>query len=276
MGEERIQIVTDSTADLPEKFAQQYDISVVPLTVNLEGETFVDGTLSQREFLQRMEAADELPQTSQPSPGDFIEVFEERAQQGPLLCLTISHKLSGTYQSASVAADVVDGEIEVFDTLTTTGPQTAIVLRAARMAESGCSMDEIIEHLTDYRDSQVTRFGVTDLTNLVKGGRLSSWQGAIAGLLNINALLQEKDGALELLERVRGTEQLFERLAEMAIEALQEAEDRIVVISHVDNEPWVERMIERLKPYDPDEMLVIPAGAVISTHGGRGLFVVSV
>ncbi len=276
LGEHKVQIVTDSTADLPEPIVKEYDIEIVPLTVNLGEETFVDGTLSQPEFVEMMETSPELPRTSQPSPGDFISVFNEKAEDGPILCITISKHLSGTYQSASLAANSVEGEIEIFDTLVTTGPQAAQVLIAARLAEQGRSLEEIIEYLTPYREEQKILFVITDLTNVVKGGRLPRWQGQLASLLNINAVLEAEGGTIDLLEKVRGEEQVYERLIEMMEEHVTSAEGRILTVSHCANLEWAEWVADRLQHLNPDETLFVEAGTVISTHGGRGLVAVSI
>src|SRR6056297_3166526 len=100
---ERVQIITDSAADLPPEVAERLDVRVVPLTVSMGDKRFADGELSTGEFISAMEAREDLPKTSQPSPGAFMQTFEESGRRGPILCLTLSSKLSGTYRAAVMA-----------------------------------------------------------------------------------------------------------------------------------------------------------------------------
>src|SRR5690554_4292326 len=113
-----IHIVTDSSADLPRDLLEKYHISVVPLTIKLQGQEYLEGVnISSQEFFQKMFLSEELPKTSQPSPLAFANEFKRLSKEGEVLCLTISSGLSGTYQSAMLGKDMCEGPVEVFDTL---------------------------------------------------------------------------------------------------------------------------------------------------------------
>lgn len=113
-----IKIVTDSAADLPKELIEKYNINVVPLTVKIDGVEYREGIdLSNEEFQTKMLNSKELPKTSQPSPAIFSNIFQKLSQDGHVLCLTLSSKLSGTFQSANIAKSICELEVEVFDTL---------------------------------------------------------------------------------------------------------------------------------------------------------------
>lgn len=269
MGQKRVQIVTDSTADLTPDMVRELGVTVVPLNVTLEGETFKDGSMAPEEFLAAMKQARELPQTSQPSPGDFLEVFTDLVQHGPVLCITMSSKLSGTLQSAQVAAGMVEN-VTAFDSLSATLAEGAQVMRAVEMAEAGRDVDEIVGDLTQYRDKHRVFIAVSDLTNLVKGGRLSLWQGRLADFMRIKPVLHNKEGAIELLEKVRGLDQVFERAIELIAEQADNIQDRVVAVSHAGNPERAEWAVEQLRKLNPKDVIVGPMGCVISTHAGPG------
>ncbi len=276
MTSKKIQIVADSAADLPKDIVEEYGITVVPLSVSHEGETFQDGDLTLSELLERMHRSRHLPQTSQPAPGEFLEVFNHLADAGPILCLTISEKLSGTIQSARLAATMTEADVDVFDTEVATLAEGAQVIRAAQLAREDRTRDEIIAYLEEYRKSQRAYPAFISLTNLVKGGRLPQWKGRIAEFFNVRVLGENRDGAIEVLEKVRGTDQLFARLMERFRQEAVDVEDRIIGISHADNLKWARWLAEQVAPFNPRDIVIGEMGAVIATHAGPGSVVLGV
>ncbi|MFP4200943.1 MAG: DegV family protein, partial [Clostridia bacterium] len=230
-------------------------------------------------FVEMMENSPELPRTSQPSPGAFFEVFERLAPRGPILCMTISEKLSGTIGAARIARDMLpDADIHLFDTLAATAGEGAEVIRAAQLLREGTELPDVLVDLAKYRENIKVYQGFLDLGNLVKGGRLSRIGGTLASILNIRVICHNVEGAIEVLEKVRGTERLFERIHELVLEQSRvvDMEERIVVITHADNPDRAEWLAERVRKLRPREVLVAPAGAVITTHAGRGTVLISV
>ncbi len=277
MNDSAVQLVTDSAADLPDEILEEYGITCVPLTVSLGGRGFEDGTMSPSDFMDLMAGSKTLPTTSQPSPGAFLEVFERLAERGPILCMTISEKLSGTAQSARMAAQMLpDAEIEVFDTKAATSAEGAQVIRAAQLLREGKELGEVLDYLVNYRENMRIFQGFLDLTNLVKGGRLSRLQGRIADFMSIRVICHNVDGEIEMLEKIRGTEKMFARIIELIEAEGVDIEDRIMVISHAANLEWAEWLAEKVKKMNPRDVIIVPMGSVISTHAGAGSIVISV
>lgn len=269
-----IQIVTDSAGDLPPELAEQHDITVVPLSVNLEGETFQDGDRDPEQFLRDMREASELPKTSQPSPGEYYKVFQELGQRGPIICLCLSSELSGTVRSAEMAANMVESEVVVFDTLAATLAQGVQAVRAAEMVEEGADLDSIVSHLQWLREHQRIFIAIPDLTNLVRGGRLSRWRGKLADLMQLRPILHNVQGAIEPYERVRGTEQMFARIPELVREETCRIEERTIGISYAGNRDRAEWMAEQLSILNPRDIVIGPMYSVISTYTGDNAMVV--
>jgi DegV family protein with EDD domain len=152
-----------------------------------------------------MFANKELPKTSQPSPSIFANTFKELANgDDELLCLTISSGLSGTYQSALLGAELSNVKVTVFDTLGGSLAHGIQLIKAAQLIDKGFTMDYIIDKLINYRENTNILILLDTLTNRVKGGRLTKFEGSIASILNIKLILEGIQGKVELLEKVRG------------------------------------------------------------------------
>lgn len=272
-----IKIITDSTSDLPEEIIKKYNIRVVPLTVTVDGKDYVEGVeITPQEFYQKMYRANSLPKTSQPSTASFAKVFQELSEKGQLLCLTMSSKLSGTYQSACIAKEMSRTEVTVFDSLGGSLGQGIQILRAARLSNLGFSLEQIVEKLRVYREEMQILILLNTLENIVKGGRLSKFQGTLASILNIKILLEGLDGAVHMLEKVRGQKKAIKRVLDIIGERRKDFSDRVFGITHVDNlddaEFFKKSIIER---YNPKEVLVNQMSATLATYAGKGGLIIS-
>ncbi len=277
-----VQIITDSAADLPTEIVEKYNITVVPLTVHINGEEYIEGVdILTQEFYEKMSTAKELPKTSQPPVAGFIKVFKELGAKGELLCVNISSKLSGTYQTACLAKEISGVDVVVFDTWAATLGQGLQVIKAALMAEKGISRDKIIKTLTEYKKN-MTHFVLLDtLENVVKGGRLSKFQGSLAKLLNIKVLLTGVEGALIILDKIHGRKKALQRIMERMGEKLRGAKDipvRSFSISHYNNlrdaEYLKSQIINTYKIKD-DQVIINEMGTTIATYAGEGGMVIS-
>lgn len=273
-----IRIVTDSAADLTKEMIEKYGITVVPLTVTIDGKEYAEGVdISPEEFYQKMDASAELPKTSQPTPGLFKDAFSQFGPDDQVLCLTLSSKLSGTYQSAVLAKDMVEADVTVFDTLGGTLAQGMQVLKAAEMAEAGKSMDEILKSLADFRENMKIVVLLETIENVVKGGRLSKFQGTLARFLDIKVILEAIDGKVEISEKVRGKKKFHRRAIEMIRERREDFSDTVFGISHTganmeDVESLKQQLIEHFRPKD---IIVNFMGSTIGTYAGKGGIVIS-
>lgn len=273
-----IRIVTDSAADLTVDLIEKHDVTIVPLTVSIDGKEYAEGVdLTPEEFYQKMEQSAELPKTSQPTPGLFKEAFTKFAPEDEVLCLTLSSNLSGTYQSALLAKEMADSEVTVFDTLGGTLAQGTQVLKAAHMAEAGKSIDEIIDSLVKFRENMKIIVLLETIENVVKGGRLSKFQGTLAKFLDIKVILEAIDGRVEVAEKVRGKKKFHRRALEMIRERKEDFSETIIGITHTganmeDVESLKQQLLEHFRPKD---IIVNFMGSTIGTYAGKGGIVIS-
>ncbi len=278
-GGKMIKIITDSSSDLPEELVKRYDISVVPLTVSIDGQDYHEKIdLTPNEFFAKMFATDELPKTSQPSPAAFADAFSSFDSDTELLCITISSGLSGTYQSACMGKELSGRlNINVFDSLAGSLGHGLQLIRAAELAEAGHSMDEILENLVEFRQNMNILVLLDTLENIVKGGRLSKFQGSLAKILNIKVILERADGGtVEILEKVRGKKKFQKRVLEIIAERSSDFSNTTFGITHTGNEEDAEVLKQELiRLFQPKEVLVNYMGATMGTYAGKDGMIVS-
>ncbi len=274
-----IKIITDSSADIPEELVKQYDISVVPLTVTIAGRDYLEKIdLTSEEFFTKMFAADELPKTSQPSPAAFAKTFSKFEKSTDLLCLTISSGLSGTYQSACMGKELSnDANVTIFDTLAGSIGHGLQVIRAAELAEQGYSLSEIIADLTVYREKMNILVLLDTLENIVKGGRLSRFQGSLARILNIKVILERVDGGkVEIREKVRGRSKFYKRVLEIIREKRTDFSKMTIGITHTGNEADAEAIKkEIISQFNPKEVIVSYMGATMGAYAGKNGIIIA-
>ena len=277
MPKARIRVVTDSGADLDRAVAAEHGVSVVHLDVRLGAfGPDITSTWSPEEFWERSAHIAELPETSAPSPGAFKEAFSALADEGAegIVCITLSSKLSATYQAAVVGAEsVTDGiRVRVVDSQFATMAEGLTVLDAVATAEAGGDF-EAVAAAAVASSGRMQLFGTLDsLDNLRKGGRLGSAQALLGGLLDMKPVLEIRDGVLELESRPRTRSRSFERLASK----VREAEDleRLAVVHAAASD--VDSFVELLAASFPrDRISVGWLGPVIGTHVGRGTIAVA-
>ena len=272
-----LHVVTDSSCDLPKELLEAHGITVVPLEVDVDGQIFREGVdLTPQVYWAKLAQAAELPKTSQPSPAAWADTFDALTVTGPVLCITVSSKLSGTYQSACLARDLTHADVTLFDSLTASLGLGLQVLRACELAEAGRTAAEVVAELTPYRDEMLTLVLLNTLENIVRGGRLNSFQGSLSKILDIRALLSSKDGEVVLLERVHGHRRLLERAVERACDRWPDMSGRDVGITHFDNladaEALKKALTERCHPRD---FIINPMGSSMATYAGAGGMIVS-
>lgn len=202
-----IKIIVDSTADLiPEVQAK---VTVVPLTIHFGEEEFIDGiTIDSRMFYEKLVESDALPSTSQATPFAFSEVFGEAVKDGSqVVCITCSAKLSGTYQSAVIAAEDYPGKIFVVDSKTIALGSSILIQYALELVNRGLSAEEIVWKLMQKREKVRLIAMLDTLEYLKKGGRISKTVAFAGGLLNIKPVICIEDGVIKMLGKARGSKQ---------------------------------------------------------------------
>lgn len=273
-----IQIVTDSSADIPSPLLEKYKIHKVPLTIEVNGKEYSEGVdITPQEFYKEMFSSLELPKTSQPTPARFAQLFSELSSQGKILCLTLSSKLSGSFNSANLGKELSgNSEVVIFDTEAGSIGHGLQVLQAAEMAQAGFSMDKILYRLNQYRKDMKFLILLDTLENIVKGGRLSRFQGSLAKLLDIKAILHNVEGDVEVLEKVRGHQKSLMRVISLIGEQCNDFSNRVVGITHVDNLTDAQFLASEFeKLYHPKEIVINEMGSAIATYAGKSGLIVA-
>jgi DegV family protein with EDD domain len=266
-----VRVVTDSTADLPATVIQEWGIIVIPLCVNFGTEVYRDGAdLQPDDFYRKLASSSTLPTTSVPPPGTFTEVYEKLSKNGTeVVSIHLSHKFSGTYDCAQLAAkEVGNKRIEVIDSLAVSMGLGLLVIAAARAAKAGASLEEVTA-LVRWSMKRCYLMGVLDtLEYLQKGGRIGRAQAFLGHVLNIKPLLAVRDGEVQPLERVRTRRRALNRLCQLALER-QPFEE--VAILHSAASQEAELVAEKLALAFPrGRMQLAQFGPVMGTHIGPG------
>ena len=255
----------------------KYDIRVIR-SVLLFGEDeytdFVD--IKAEEFYKMLVEKPELhPSTAQTATGVILETYEKLKADGydEIIAITISSKLSGTYEGAKMAANMIEGvKVTVFDSLTVSYPEAVMVLTAAEMIKKGKSVSEIIDRLVFIRENHGILVSVDTLKYLVRNGRLSGASGFLGGLLNIKPMLTlTREGRLEPLEKIRTRKKAINRIIDKYVE--EHAQDNHeVFIAHANATDVVDDVKSRLLERLPNlkEVSVQPLTPVVGAHAGPG------
>lgn len=276
----KIKVVTDSSVQLTPEEIDKYNITVVPLTITIDGQTYTDGIdISREEFVKKMDESKELPKTSQPSIGVFEKVFRELTEDGSqVVGIFLARSLSGTIEAARQAADLIgkSDQIGLVDSELTDRAEAYQVLAAAKDAQEGKSLEEILAHIEKLKQNQKLRMIVVNLDNLIKGGRLGPVAGKIATLLNIRIELHMPDGNLDVAKKGRGkkfSKNFDKRILKYVEEHKHELKE--VAISYVDTLEDMQALGEKIKEINPDiKVLIRVTSPIIATHAGSGAYAV--
>lgn len=257
----KYKIVADSSCDLNSDLEKIMDVYLVPFKIDVEKESFVDdANLNVQELITAMRNSPNPIKTSCPSPGDFVEEYKDADN---VFVVTISEQLSGTYNSAILAKDVMNEEqpdkfIHVFNSKSASVGETLTALKINELLKQGISNLDIVEKVESYIEEMKTFFISEDLSNLIKNGRISKTQGLIANVLNIKPIMHaNSDGNIEAVEKVRGSKKAFKRLVEIIGETGVKFEDRIVAISHANALQKAIDLKEELKKYKFKDIIIV-------------------
>ncbi|MEW6504343.1 MAG: DegV family protein [Chloroflexota bacterium] len=270
-----IAIVTDSTANIPAEWVEQYAIRIVPLKIHWGSETYLDGIdLTPEEFYRRLSSNKQLPTTSQPSIQDFLKVFESLADEGAtgIVVPLISSGISGTVDSAQAAVRLFTRvPVEIIDTQITSMGQVMIILAAARAAEQGASLQEVRQAADEVVNRLKVFFAVDTLEYLHRGGRINGASRYFGTALDIKPILFfNSEGKIDALERVRTKKKALQRLIALAE---QQADGRPVHVGIVHaNVPQAAQEFrdEVEKHLKCKEIFTVEFSPVIGVHVGPG------
>ena len=273
----KIKIVTDSSVTIEPELVKQLDITVVPLSVMIDNVVYSDADLKEEgKFLQLMQESKNLPKTSQPPVGVFAEVFEDLCQDGSqILAIHMSHALSGTVEAARQGASLSTADVTVIDSSFTDQALKFQVVEAAKLAQEGKDMEEILSHVEEVKNHTELYIGVSTLENLVKGGRIGRVTGLLSSLLNIRVVMQMKDHELQPMVKGRGAKTFKKWLDELII-LLSDRSVAEIGISYSGSSDWAKEMKDNLQPYVEKPISVLETGSIIQTHTGENAWAILV
>ena len=265
----KIKIITDSTAYIDESFIKIHNIDVVPLTVNFEGSVEDEGFPGNfSTFFDKLSKSSDFPTTSQPPTGRFAETFKNALKnEYEIITITMSSKLSGTFNSANTAAKIVDPsniKISVIDSLTTVANLEFLIKKAAFLVEKGASVKQIVEEIETQKKRMGVRLTVSTLEYLKRGGRLSATEAMIGSLLNIRPIIGLIDGELKAMSKVHGKKKAMENMLEDV--AANVSHISICHIEILEEAKKYEKLIQDHFPGAETEICEV--GPVIGSHLG--------
>ena len=265
-------IVLDSTADFPEANERFPNWRMVPLYVLFGDESYRDYVeLSPEEFYARLRTAEQLPTTSQPTPGDFLETYEELAQYDRIYSLHISSELSGTYQSATTAAAELGDKVRTVDSESASAAITMLGLAIQRRLEQGTTDEGIDALIASFREHAGLIFTVDTLEFLRRGGRIgraSAWAGE---LLHVKPILTSRREVVRL-KRVRGNQKAMQEFVSEFTSTTEDGPTLKIGIAHADapeRATQLQKMVRHERPQAEIEVITT-LGAVVGTHAGPG------
>ena len=267
-------IVTDSSVTIEPEVAKELDITIVPLSVMVDGVVYSDADLAEGEFLRLMQSSRNLPKTSQPPVGVFADVFEHLAEDGAqIISIHMSHALSGTVEAARQGATLANADVTVVDSSFTDQAMKFQVTEAAKLAKEGASLEEILAKIEEVKEKTELYIGLSTLENLVKGGRIGRVSGLISSLLNIRIIMQMKDHQLEPIVKGRGAKTFKKWLDDLTV-SLQNKQVAEIGISYAGSPELALEMKESLQPYVKKPISVLETGSIIQTHTGENAWAV--
>ncbi len=270
-----IKIVVDSASSITPQQAQSLGLHLVPMKVTFGDETFLDGVnLDSALFYQRLANCRALPVTSQPSAGEFLELFQRLTADGSeLLCILISHQMSGTLSSAEAARDMLpDRSIHIFNSLSVSIGQGLLAMAAAEMMAEGRPIEAILAQLDRMRAQMRVFFVVDTLEFLQRGGRIGGATAFLGTMLKVKPLLYIANGRIEPLEKVRTKGKAVERMLEL-MELQVGREARVwSAVAHTDSPAEAAELEKVMRSrFNCQQVWVVDAGPTIGTHAGPGV-----
>ncbi len=266
-------ILTDSTSDITKENAQLIDVEVIALSVVFGDKSYKDGIeITKEEFFSLLENSDVNPTTSQPSPEEFLEIFEKCKKNGDnLIYIGISSKLSGTIQSAKIAKELCGYEkIYIIDSLNVTSGLEILVRTACTFRDQGMHADEIVEKITNLVPKIKFLAMVDTLKYLVKGGRLPKVAGVVGGALGIKPLVSVNYGKLESIGSARGQKNAFEKICTFISKDPIDETLPVMITNSNDNQKKCEFEKFIKENGINHDFLYGEVGSIVGTHAGSG------
>lgn len=269
-------LVVDSCIDIN---LETEDITSVPFKINIDNKEIIDSKLNIEEFIEKIKNFNGATKTSCPSPDDFMKTIGEYKNN---FIVTISSKLSGSYNAAILAANLIKEKfpekfLHVFDSKTASAGETLVALKVKEMIDGNKTNEEIIENTNEYINNLNTFFILDSLDNLAKNGRITNFKAFVGNLLNIVPIMGEDgDGNIVLKEQIRGKKKAFKRLIDIIGEKANDIENTVLGITHVNCKEKAEALKEEIKSKYPfRDIKIFSAGGLSSVYAYDGGIVIA-
>lgn len=268
-----VKIVTDSTVDIDQSIIDELDIKIVPLSITIDGKSYIDRFgIKPDEFMDKMKDSKELPKSSQPAVGTFVETYEELGSDGSrILSIHMTGGMSGTVTSAESASNISEADVTVVDSRFISFALSFQVVEAAKMAKEGKSVEEILKRLDAVRANTDLFIMVDTLDNLVKGGRIGRGKAMIGSLLSIKPIASLADGVYTPVNKVRSHSQVIKFYTKQFKEDIAGKTVKRVGIAHAGCLKLAETLKASLQEASGfQDVEIAYTTPVISTHTGPG------
>lgn len=267
---DKIKIITDSSADLPKELFEKLDVEVLPLLINFGEESYYDGQeINIDQLFERIDNGSVFPNTAQITPPRFENAFKKYLDEGyKVIYLALSSNMSGTYQSACLAKNMLESDdIYVLDSQTVTSGLGLLAYRAAILRDAGKTFEEVIEDIEEKKNYICSSLSFESLDNLVRGGRISKTVSVVTGVLGIKLILEVKNGTMAVKDKVRGSKKAVKRILK-DIEEFEPLEDMPMVLLNVNNEDVYNPIKEH---FEAENIKYIDAkvGCTVGIHSGN-------
>ena len=272
----KIKIVTDSSITIEPQIVEDLEITIVPLSVMVDGVVYSDADQKEGEFLRLMQSSKNLPKTSQPPVGVFAEVFERLGEHADkIISIHMSHALSGTVEAARQGATLSNVDVTVIDSSFTDQALKFQVVEAAKLAKAGADLEDILAKIEEVREKTELYIGVSTLENLVKGGRIGRVTGLLSSLLNIRVVMQMKQHELQPIVKGRGVKTFKKWVNDLAV-SLKDKKVAEIGISYAGTVELANEMKQILQPCVEKTISVLETGSIIQTHTGENAWAILV
>lgn len=265
----KIKIITDSSADLPKDILEKYDIEVLPLLINFGEESYKDSVdIDLHTLLEKMDKSDTFPITAQVNPQRFFDCYKAYIDEGyEIVSIHLSSKMSGTYQSACIAKEMLDTDkIVPIDSMSVTSGLGLQVIKAAKLRDAGFGIKEIEEEVKEFAPHIKSTLAFNSLDNLVKGGRLSKAAGIIGNILGIKVIVTIKDGEMAVADKVRGSKKAIRKMLDYVDrKGIKSGEETVLL--HVDDKDILDTLREDLVNRNLD-FIECEVGCAVGVHAG--------
>ena len=272
---DKIKIITDGSCDLSHEVLNKFNINVVPLGVSFGEEHYTAGVdIDNKEFYAKMKESKELPKTFCPSPENFCKEYQ--CEEDKIIVIALSSKLSGTYNSASLARELYlsehkEKDIRVIDSMTGSIGAGLLLIKAAKMISEGKDIDEIVEAIENLKE-KISFYGTLEtLENAIKGGRINPLAGKIIGALNFKAIVQIKDGVVKPIDKARGERNSIKKVATYITSSIEDTKDKILCLMHANCPEKAHKLLSIIeKTHKFDEVYISEVGPVMGTYTSEG------